>query len=227
MDIRRNGDVLRETLDLDGKDVLDVGCGDGALVRMMTKRGARVTGVEISPAQIARARAADAVGDEVYIEAPGERLPFGDGCMDIVVFFNSLHHVDVPAMDAAIAEAARVLRPGGLAYVAEPMAEGSHFQVMQPAHDETAVRAAAQGALDRCAGAGLARERAFTHINVTAYADYGAFRKRILQVNPHRTGDWDQLEPELRARFDRLGVPGDHGIHFDQPMRVTMLRKPA
>ncbi|MCB2102477.1 MAG: class I SAM-dependent methyltransferase, partial [Rhodobacterales bacterium] len=180
METKRNAEVLKETLDLDGKDVLDVGCGNGGLTRLMTRQGARVTGLEVSPKQLERARAEEPAGDEMYIEAPGENLPFGDACMDIVVFFNSLHHVDMGAMDAALAEAARVLRPGGQVYVSEPMAEGSHFEVMQPAHDETEVRAAAYAALGRCAIAGLVREHEFIHLNPVGYKTYERFRDGVL-----------------------------------------------
>lgn len=225
MDRRRNADVLLAEVDLAGKRVLDVGCGEGGLVRLMAKAGARVTGIEVNPEQLGRARAADAVADEDYIQGVGEDLPFGDGSVDVVVFFNSLHHVDVENQDQALLEAARVLRPGGTLYVAEPLAEGPHFEVMQPAHDETYVRAKADEALGRAPAHGFGRGRRFTYVNAVAYAGYDVFRDRILAINPHRAGDMAELEPELRARFDRLTVATDKGVELDQPMRVDQFER--
>jgi ubiquinone/menaquinone biosynthesis C-methylase UbiE len=57
----------------------------------------------------------------------GERLPFAAAAFDLVLLFNSLHHVPVDRQGAALAEAARVLRPGGDLLVAEPLAEGPWF----------------------------------------------------------------------------------------------------
>lgn len=55
---RKHREVIEELLALDGARVADIGCGDGALTRLMTRLGARVTGVEPSADQLARARAA-------------------------------------------------------------------------------------------------------------------------------------------------------------------------
>jgi 2-polyprenyl-3-methyl-5-hydroxy-6-metoxy-1,4-benzoquinol methylase len=48
--------VLDRLVQLDGSDVLDVGCGGGALVRQLAERGARAMGLEISERQLGRAR---------------------------------------------------------------------------------------------------------------------------------------------------------------------------
>ncbi|MEE9479068.1 MAG: methionine biosynthesis protein MetW, partial [Kiloniellales bacterium] len=45
---RTHGEVLHETLSLSGLRVLDIGCGDGSLVRLMTRQSAKATGLEIS-----------------------------------------------------------------------------------------------------------------------------------------------------------------------------------
>ncbi|HYD66281.1 class I SAM-dependent methyltransferase, partial [Azospirillum sp.] len=67
--------MLAEVLDLRGKAVADVGCGDGAMVRHLTREGAVVVGLEPSPQQLARARAAEPAGGETYREGRGEALP--------------------------------------------------------------------------------------------------------------------------------------------------------
>ncbi|HEB79365.1 MAG TPA: class I SAM-dependent methyltransferase, partial [Rhodospirillales bacterium] len=148
---RHNGDMLIETLGLDGKRVADVGCGNGSLARLMVRHGAEVIGVECNPVQLEKAFAEPPAGGETYVSGRAEDLPLEDGSMDIVVFFNSLHHVAVDRQAAAITEAARALKTGGLLYAAEPLAEGPHFELMKPVHDETVVRARALEAIRNAA----------------------------------------------------------------------------
>ena len=72
--LRRNDEVLRELLPLAGRRIADIGCGDGALVRLMARAGAQVTGVDNNPAQLGPATAAPAAAGETYVMAVGERL---------------------------------------------------------------------------------------------------------------------------------------------------------
>ena len=137
---RKHREVIEELLALDGARVADIGCGDGALTRLMTRLGARVTGVEPSADQLARARAAEPAGNEDYLQGVAEDLPLPDASLDVAVFFNSLHHVPVAHQAQALQEAARALEPGGRLCVIEPLAEGPHFQANRGIEDETEVR---------------------------------------------------------------------------------------
>lgn len=89
--------------------VLEVGCGWGELAaRIIRETGAAVTAIDLSPrmVELARQRGVDArVGDV-------QELPFENGSFAAVVAAWMLYHV--PDLDGAIAEVARVLRPGGI-----------------------------------------------------------------------------------------------------------------
>ncbi len=221
---KSNGAVLVEMLDLDGSRVCDVGSGDGTLSRLMTKAGAHVIGVECGDAQLAKAGQAPRAGDEAYIKGVGEDLPLEDAGRDIVVFFGSLHHIPDANRETALREAARVTRPGGLVYIAEPLAEGVHFEMMQPVHDETAVRAAAYKAIRNCAATGLVEEKEFFYVNPAKHADFDAFREMMIRINPDKLEEFAEKETILRANFERLGTKTADGVTFDQPMRVNLLR---
>jgi SAM-dependent methyltransferase len=93
---------------------LDVGCGEGRFCRMLKSHGVDVVGIDPTPALIATARARDACG--VYREAAAEKLPFEDGTFDLVVSYLSL--IDIPDIQSAIPEMARVLKPGGSLLIA-------------------------------------------------------------------------------------------------------------
>lgn len=226
---RSNSEVLTATLELQGKKVVDVGCGEGHLVRLMTRHGAKAFGIELNPKQLEKAHAEKTVGDEVYYEGRAENLPFDSDSIDITVFFNSLHHVDVKRMGDALAEAARVLKSGGVLYVCEPVAEGPHFELMKPVHNETKVRAKAYEALQAADNLGFTVEDEFTYIHPAVHKSFTHFKERMLRVNPEREDSFAKLEGKLQKAFDTLGKPADAkdggGFTFDQPMRVNVLTK--
>ncbi len=96
------------------RKALDVGCGEGRFCRMLRSQCIDAVGVDPTPALIAVARTRDAHG--AYVQALAERLPFGEGAFDLVVSYLSL--IDIPDIEAAIPEMARVLRPGGTLLIA-------------------------------------------------------------------------------------------------------------
>lgn len=223
MDKRRNTDVIVETLTLDGKRVIDVGCGDGHLARHLAKFGARVLGVECSPRQLAKARAAETVKGVDIVEGVGQALPAASGEADVVVFFNSLHHVPAAMMGKALDEAARALRPGGQVYVSEPIAEGPFFATCRPVDDETAVRAQAYHALMHCPA--LVPTHEFRYVHIVQMRTFDAFRDRLISANSEREARFDAMTDELRALFEANGSRNDDCWSFDQPMRVNLLER--
>jgi ubiquinone/menaquinone biosynthesis C-methylase UbiE len=215
--------LLAELVPLQGATVVDVGCGDGDLVRWLAGRGAHAIGVEVGEEPLALARAAGPVADERYERGGGEALPLADDSADAATFIQSLHHVPVEDMDQALREVARVLRPGGLVFVQEPLAEGDQFEVLQPLDDETHVRRAAQAALARLPAA-LELVRSETFELRVPHASFEAVRDRILLNDAERTARFPAVEAELRARFARLATPDGDGFLLRQPTKIDLLR---
>src|SRR4051794_13022231 len=108
---------------LRGRAVLDLGCGYGGRTVWYAERYApnRISGIEISPMMVDRCRAfaerrgADSVSFDVGF---AERLEFDDDSFDVVLSYDVLEHVQDPAR--ALEEIARVLRPGGQAFLVFP-----------------------------------------------------------------------------------------------------------
>lgn len=97
-----------------GDRVLDAGCGEGTNSRLLARRGARVTGVDISTRMIALAReheAAEPLGIRYERASFSDLSLFADGSFDQAVSFMAL--MDGPDYPGAIRELFRVLRPGG------------------------------------------------------------------------------------------------------------------
>lgn len=98
---------------LQGRRVLDVGCGGGLLSEPLRRAGARVVGVDLSENSLLAARnhaRAGYLGID-YLRSPAERLPFAGGSFDLVVAFDVLEHL--ADLSQAVVEISRVLRPGG------------------------------------------------------------------------------------------------------------------
>jgi SAM-dependent methyltransferase len=208
-----------------GKDVVDIGCGGGALVRALAARGAHVTGIEISPEQLAPALAADDGGDGRYLVGRAEEIPLPDGSVDVAVFMRSLHHVSIAGMLPALREARRVLRPRGVVYVAEPLPEGDFFGLTSLVEDELEVRAAAQRVVADAGLAGLRRGARLEYDVSFCLADLGAFLKRLVSVDPDRAAMFAAREAEIAAAFSELGTAGEAPGErcFVQPMRADVL----
>lgn len=222
---RTHLEAMAGVLPLAGAMALDIGCGEGRVTRLMAGSGARVVGIDPGPQQIERALAEPRVAGESYVIGSAEALEVMSGTMDVVVFFNSLHHVPVAGMDRALAEAARVLRPGGWLYIAEPIAEGPQFEMQRPYNDETEVRSLAYATIGRAAAHGLAPESETRYVFDSKHASFEAYRDNSVSVNPARARPFAEKEAELRARFAALGTRRDDGWHFPQPIRVNLLRK--
>jgi arsenite methyltransferase len=106
-----------------GEDVLDVGCGacmDTLVAAQMVGPTGSVTGIDMTPEMVAKARGSIAemgLGNVTIVEGSAEHLPFDDASFDVVL---SNGVIDlIPDKDAVFSEITRVLRPGGRIQLAD------------------------------------------------------------------------------------------------------------
>jgi SAM-dependent methyltransferase len=101
--------LVRQHAELDGASVLDVGSGPVQFARAFQRAGACYVGLDVSAHTVATTDGASA------LVGVGERLPFADDCLDVVLSSNVMEHVPQPGHVAA--EMLRVVRPGGLVVI--------------------------------------------------------------------------------------------------------------
>ena len=218
--------LLAELVPLQAQSIIELGCGSARLARTLLERWplCHVTGLEVDAVQHAKNLASPQAGLR-FVAAGAQAVPFPDASFDLALMLKSLHHVPMESMDAALAEVARVLRPGGFFYVSEPIYGGALNALVRLYNDEGVVRPAAQAALDRALESGvdweaLAERRFAQSVHFASFDDF-AQRMMFPSFADHHIDD------ELLSRVRAAYAPhqGANGAAFVRPLHVRVLRR--
>ena len=219
-------DLIAQACGGGAKRTIELGCGPAALARRLVARfaGSTVAALEVDSVQHAKNLAAPTAGIE-FIAAGAQAIPFAQASFDLAIMLKSLHHVPVDLMPRAISEAARVLKPGGLFYVSEPVYGGAFNTLIRLFNDEGTERAAAQAALDHAlADTAVWRERAVHRVGIAlSFKDFADFEAR--QMRPSYADH--QLDAGMIARVRNAFEPycTADGAHFIRPLLIRILER--
>ena len=214
-------------LQLAGKHILELGCGNAELTREIATRTPRVqvTALEVDRIQHEKNRNIHDLPNVIFAYGGAEAIPAPDAVFDVVLMFHSLHHVPAAQLDRALREIHRVLKPCGLAYFEEPVFAGEYCEMTRIFHDEQAVRESAFLALQQAADSGVFEmvvEKFF--LTPRHFNDWGHFERTIrgkTHTEHHLSeAQWDAV----RSRFEKSMTAG--GATFLQPIRVDLMRRP-
>jgi ubiquinone/menaquinone biosynthesis C-methylase UbiE len=218
--------IVKGLLPLSGAHVLELGCGKAEKTRAIAQGGqvASITALEVDEIQQGKNLQIGDRLDVVFRLGAAEAIPAVDASFDIVLMFKSLHHVPLDKMDRALSEIRRVLKPGGLAYLSEPVYLGEFNDILRLFHDEKTVREAAFAAIQRAVHGGTLELVGQTFFNTPGhFDDFEQFEEQVLKV----THTHHQLSVEtyeaVRVAFMRHMTP--QGVDFRNPMRVDLLSK--
>ncbi|MCL4470708.1 MAG: class I SAM-dependent methyltransferase [Gammaproteobacteria bacterium] len=221
-------EVYETILPLQGAHILELGCGKADKTRAIAQGGkvAAITALEVDQIQHAKNLQIGDLPNVTFRAGGAEAIPAPDGQFDIVLMFKSMHHVPLDKMDQALGEIRRVLKPGGVAYISEPVFAGDFNEILRLFNDEQRVREAAFAAVQRAVSEGLfelVEEKFFS--TPSHFDGFEQFEQQILQV----THTNHQLSPELyrevKEKFMVHVQP--QGADFQMPIRVDLLRKTA
>jgi ubiquinone/menaquinone biosynthesis C-methylase UbiE len=220
-------DIIRQYLDLPGKQVLELGCGGAWMTRLLAGAlgAAKVVATEVDRRQHEKNLAMEGMPDNIEFRFGGaQSIAATDASFDCVFMFKSLHHVPSEQIVQSLREIHRVLRPGGIAYFSEPVYEGDFNDIIRLFHDEKVVRQQAFEHLREAVQTGLFTLEREIFINVPGtYATWEIFEERFLNV----THTEHQIDASLYARIQAafLAHMKPEGAYFLKPHRIDLLRR--
>lgn len=116
---------IEEFVDLNGKSLLEIGCGDGRLTALLADKADAITAIDPDEGSIEAAR--KTINGVCFRVGVGEELNYAANTFDIVLFSYSLHHQD---RTRSLAEASRVLKDDGQILVVEPVHDGEYSRLV-------------------------------------------------------------------------------------------------
>jgi len=219
-------DIMQETLPLAGARVLELGCGAAFWTRRLAEHFPieQLVATEVDQIQHQKNLLIDDLPQVEFRSGGAEAIDLPDASMDIVIMLKSLHHVPLELMDRALREIHRVLKPGGLAYISEPIYAGQFNEILRLFNDEKSVREAAFQALKKAVERGdFSLQDEIFFQSETFFRDFAEFERRILfpSHSDHKVDT--ALHQQVKAAFEPYLTP--QGARFINPNRVDILKK--
>ncbi|MEK6664705.1 MAG: class I SAM-dependent methyltransferase [Pseudomonadota bacterium] len=220
-------EIYNRLLALDNKHILELGCGSAEITRNIATSGAgrKITALEVDEIAHEKNLQIRDLPNVTFAIAGAQEIPLADASVDVVFMFKSLHHVPLDLMDLSMREISRVLKPGGLAYISEPVFAGDFNEILRLFHDEQKVREAAFNAVKKAVDAGLFGLVEETFFNSPMkFESFAEFENKVLKVT-HTNHTLDEKIYDLvKQRFEHH--LSDDGAHFLMPIRVDLLQRP-
>lgn len=221
-------DIYNQLLSLDNKHILELGCGSAENTRNIATAGINrnITALEVDRIAHQKNLQITDLPNVTFGLSGAQSIPLDDESTDIVLMFKSLHHVPEDLMETSMLEIRRVLKPGGLAYISEPVFAGEFNEILRLFHDEKRVRESAFNALKKSLDQGLFSlvEEVFFNSPVQ-FDDFTQFETRIINATHSHHALDEELYQRVKQRFEQHLQ--DDGAHFLAPIRVDLLQKPA
>jgi SAM-dependent methyltransferase len=222
-------ELLRAHMDPSVATLVELGCGTAEATRAIAQDypECHVVAFEVDRVQHDKNQAVAALPNLEFRLGGAEHIDMSDGSVDAVLMLKSLHHVPESLMSQALKEIARVLRPGGLAYISEPVYAGAFNEILRLFHDEKRVRESAFSALQEIVARGtLLLEREIHFLSPSRFHGFADFEARVIG-STHTEFDIDEarLAAIRRAFSAHLDATGEAA--FLNPQRADLLRKPG
>ena len=218
-------EAIIKSISMPGKRVLDVGCGEGEITRALTKAGACAIGVDPNPAQIQYVISNEPDTGEIYVQAPGQDLPFICETFDAVVYNNALHLIPGNLQLQALEEAVRVLKPGSFLYIANPLAEGPSYELKKAVGDDVYVQTSLTKAIISIKQELCYEEKEFVYAKMFVMKDFETYRDRAIRRGPYRQKLYEQNEQNIRDLFYAICPTVKGGYAVSQFIHVNLLVK--
>lgn len=219
-------EIYNRLLSLDGKHILELGCGSAEITRNIATSGIdrKITALEVDEIAHEKNLQITDLPNVTFGLSGAQDIPLEDDSVDVVFMFKSLHHVPMELMETSMHEIRRVLKPGGLLYISEPVFAGEFNEILRLFHDEQKVREAAFNTIKTAVDEGLFSLVEETFFNSPMkFENFVEFENNTIKATHSNHSLDEELYKLVKQRFEQH--IGDDGAHFLMPIRVDLLQK--
>ena len=219
-------EIYNRLLSLDGKHILELGCGSAEITRNIATTGVdrKITALEVDEIAHEKNLQISDLANVTFRLSGAQEIPLEDESVDVVFMFKSLHHVPLELMEPSMHEIRRVLKPGGLLYISEPIFAGEFNEILRLFHDEQKVRIAAFNTIQKAVDQGLFSLVEETFFNAPMkFENFAEFENNTINATHSNHSLDEKLYKLVKQRFEQH--VGDDGAHFLMPIRVDLLQK--
>jgi ubiquinone/menaquinone biosynthesis C-methylase UbiE len=215
-------EAVRRFVELTGKTVVDIGCGDLTSAIPLVESGCQVLAMDPDPVQAEKNRQMKPIENLTFVESSAQSIPAEDCSVDGLMFSYSLHHIPAADYETVFAEVFRVLRRDGFVCVIEPD-DCPFMEVMKLFHDEDQERRAAQDAIRQLAVPRFEQVDFFRFHNYRTYDSFEQFVDRFTSKSFNSLyTESDVRHPDVQQAFERYGAPD---YRFAAPKIACILQK--
>ena len=216
---------LIETLNLDNKTILELGCGNATMTKQLGSNGLnrKIIACEVDEVQHEKNLKLDIENIEFKLNG-AQKIDLEDESVDMIFMFKSFHHIPYDLMKEALKEIKRVLKPNGLVYISEPLFKGHQNELIAMFHDEQQVRIDAFEHIKEAVESEqfkLFREIFFQ--TEVIYENFEDFKAKQMNLTYNDNNITNELENKIKDKFNSFN--NGKQTSFMKPFRVDILQK--
>ncbi|RXK06085.1 SAM-dependent methyltransferase [Halarcobacter bivalviorum] len=215
---------LIETLNLNNKKILELGCGNATITKKIAENGfdRQIIACEVDKIQHEK-NLKEQIKNIKFLLAGAENIPLEDNSIDFVFMFKSFHHVPKDMMNKALSEIKRVLKPNGIAYISEPLFQGEQNELIRLFHDEEQIRIDAFEAIkDAVEKEEFKLFREIFFQSEVTYKSFEDFEEKMMKATYNDNNIDETLRQKVKDKYESFS---DKEITFLKPFRVDILQK--
>lgn len=220
-----NEAYLVETLNLNNKTILELGCGAATMTKKIASTGfdRKVIACEVDETQHSKNLSLNI--DNIEFKLCGaQKISLENESVDMVFMFKSFHHIPLNLMKDSLIEIKRVLKPNGLIYISEPLFYGDQNELIAVFHDEKLVREKAFEAIENSVKNEEFKlfQEIFFNTEVS-YDSFENFKTKQMDVTYNEPISNKSILEKTKEKYDSFSTNGK--CEFLKPFRVDILQK--
>ncbi len=215
---------LIETLNLNDKKILELGCGDATMTKKIASNGFGREIIACEVDEIQHKKNLKLNIDNIEFKLCGaQNIDREDNSIDIIFMFKSFHHIPKELMPQALCEIKRILKPNGLVYISEPLFQGKQNELIAIFHDEEQVRIDAFEAIKKSVeDEEFKLFREFFFQSEITYKSFEDFEKKQMNLTYNDHDMNENIKKKVKEKYESFG---SSKLTLSKPFRVDILQK--